>query len=117
MINRWKKFNFMERMVVFLKNKNDVVAVFFMNHNMTSVEFDYIIKRQFEDYVYLPITNRDFVLIYSEKSYWGWLFKKDIYKMEIAEFNEYNNLYNRLNKIIDIDEMNIMNLDFKTKKD
>ena len=92
MINRWKKFNFMERMVVFLKTNKDVLAVFILNHNMTSIEFDFIIKKYFEEYTYLPITNRDFILIYSKKDYWGWMFKKDIYKMELASYDEYKDL-------------------------
>jgi len=112
MVNRWKKFNFMERMVVFLKTKKDVIAVFILNHKMTSVEFDFIIKKYFEEYMYLPITNRDFILIYSKKDYWGWMFKKDMYKMELATYEEYKDLYNRLNKIIDINADNILNTDF-----
>jgi hypothetical protein len=115
MINRWRKFTFLEKLVVFLKTNDDILAVFIMNHNMTSVEFDYIIKKQFEEYMYLPITNKDFVLIYSKKSYWGWMFKKDIYKMEIATYEEYVELFDRLDKIVDINYNNVLNEDFKLK--
>jgi len=40
------------------------------------------------------------------------MFKKDIYKMELATYEEYKDLYNRLNKIIDINADNILNTDF-----
>src|SRR5574344_1388089 len=99
------------RQVLFMKDDDKVLAVFPFYHEISDSEYENVVENFFDDMENVPPKN-EFCLMTESEFGWGWIHKRMIAHLEIAELDEYEDFKNKLISTRVIKDIFILNEDY-----
>jgi hypothetical protein len=77
------------RLVIFLKDRDKILAIFPFHHILNDEDFNELIENYGDEIDKENIKKNDFCLMYEKKFGWGWIYKEFVNLMEPAKKEEY----------------------------